>query len=497
MPAYSPGFRSLDVERENLELAVEGEVPAWLSGSLVRNGPGKFDVGGERVEHWFDGLAMLHKFRFRDGAVAYSNRFLRTDAYRKAVEEGEISGQFATSGSLLDKLKSFLDDPTDNANVNVARVGGEYVALTETPRRVQFDPETLSTRGDLDYADDLTGHHATAHLQYDARWGETVGYVTEFGRHSRYHVYRVPDDQRESAIGTTRSPGPKRVLVASLEVDEPAYLHSFALTPRYAVIVEPPFVVNPVRFLVPGSGGFIDSYRWRPERGTRFLAFERASGDLVAERRVPPFFFFHTVNAFDSEGAVVVDLVAYEDATIVENLFMDAVDGREQGPDSNPDPEFDGPEGELTRFRVPVEASGDVTRRRLYTGIELPRVAPAARLESYRYAYGQATRREGQNGLAKVNVETGEASEWWAEDCYAGEPIFVPKGDAGDGDGDGPDSRRAEDRGVVLAPVLDAEAEQSLLVVLDGETFEERARATVPHHVPFGFHGEFFPEVTE
>ncbi len=504
MPAYSPGFRSLDAEHDDLALDVDGEVPGWLSGSLVRNGPGKFEVGGERVEHWFDGLAMLHKFRFDEGAVAYSNRFLRTDAYREAVEEGRLTSQFATSGSYLDQLKSFLGDPTDNANVNVARVGGEYVALTETPRRVRFDPESLAAEGDLDYADDVTVHHTTAHLQRDDRRGETVGYATKFGRTNRYRLYRVPDDPpAEGALA-------QRVPIASLEVEKPAYLHSFALTPRYAVLIEPPFVTDPMRFLLPGKGGFIDKFRWKPERGTRFLAFERESGDLAVERRVKPFFFFHTVNAFESGEEVVVDLVAYDDASIVSNLFMGAVEGdagaesaggAETPPDSGP--ELDAADGELARFRVPVEESGDdggsdanVTRRNLYTGTELPRTSPAVRTEQYRYAYGQATSREGQNGLVKVNVETGAATEWWADDHYAGEPIFVPKpvGDDGDGDGSAPD--RPEDRGVVLAPVLDAEREESLLVVLDGESFEEVARAEVPHHIPFGFHGEFFPEVT-
>lgn len=521
MPAYSPGFRSLDAEHDDLALDVDGEIPAWLSGSLVRNGPGKFEVGGERVEHWFDGLAMLHKFRFEEGqnGVTYSNRFLRTDAYREAVKEGRLTSQFATSGSYLDQLKSFVGDPTDNANVNVARVGGEYVALTETPRRVRFAPESLAAEGDLAYGDDMTVHHTTAHLQRDDRRGETVGYATTFGRTNRYHLYRVPDDPpAEGAL-------PQRIPIASIEVERPAYLHSFALTPRYAVVIEPPFVTNPMRFLLPGQGGFIDNFRWKPERGTRFLAFERDSGDLAVERRVEPFFFFHTVNAFESGGDLVVDLVAYDDADIVSNLFMGAVEGEENDVDEETEmgevrapetgPELAAADGELARFRVPVEETGDadadanVTRRNLYTGTELPRTSPAVRMAQYRYAYGQATRREGQNGLVKVNVETGAATEWWADGHYAGEPIFVPKpaeetcGETAEKAGDGEaeesasDDARPEDRGVVLAPALDADREESLLVVLDGESFEELARAEVPHHIPFGFHGEFFPEVEQ
>ncbi|WP_135826251.1 carotenoid oxygenase family protein [Halorussus ruber] len=502
MPAYSPGFRSLDAEHDDLALDMEGEIPAWLSGSLVRNGPGQFEVGGERVEHWFDGLAMLHKFRFggedgTDGGVFYSNRFLRTEAYREAVEDERITSQFATSGSYLDQLKSFLSDPTDNANVNVARIGGEYAALTETPRRVRFDPETLSARGELTFADDMTVHHVTAHLRHDDRRGETVGYATRFGRKNRYLLYRVLDDQPAGGR-------PSRVPIASLEVEEPAYLHSFALTPQYVVVVEPPFVVNPMRFLLPGRGGFIDNFRWKPERGTRFLAFDRESGNLAIERTAPPFFFFHTVNAFESRaedgesGELVVDLVAYEDASIVEDLFMSSVEGEEKageatGGEPNPGPVLDAAKGELARFRVPIDG-GRVDRRNLYTGMELPRIAPRAGMEPYRYAYGQATAREGQNGLAKVNVETGEATEWWEDGFYAGEPIFVPK--PADGEGGGGEKQAPEDRGVVLAPALDTESEDSVLVVLDGESFDELARAHVPHHIPFGFHGEFFPEVT-
>ncbi|WP_227375726.1 carotenoid oxygenase family protein [Haladaptatus halobius] len=475
MPAYSPGFRSLDVERDGLELAVEGEIPAWLSGSLVRNGPAMFEVGGRRVEHWFDGLAMLHKFRFADGDVVYSNRFLRTDTFEKAVEEGTLSNQFATSGGYLDRLRSFVGKPTDNANVNVAKLDGEYVALTETSRRVRFDPETLSARGDLVYEDDLTGHHVTAHLQHDREAGKTVGYMTEFGRRNRYHVYGVPDDR------------PERVPLASVEVERPAYLHSFALTPRYVVLVEPPYVVNPFRFFLPG-GGFIDHFRWRPERGTRFLVFDRSSGERVAEPTTNPFFFFHTVNAFESGDEIVVDLVAYDDATIVEDLFMASVEGGSAGASRDAEPFPGASEGVLTRLRVPTDG-GEIGRRASYRGIELPRVAPSARTRPYRYAYGQATGRRGENGLVKVDVETGTSREWWEEAKYAGEPIFVADPAAEEGASD-------EDRGVVLAPVLDVETERSLLLVLDSETFAERARAHVPHHIPFGFHGEFFPEIT-
>ncbi|MFT4958897.1 MAG: beta,beta-carotene 9',10'-dioxygenase, partial [Halobacteriales archaeon] len=56
-----------------------------------------------------------------------------------------------------------------------------------------------------------------------------------------------------------------------------------------------------------------------------------------------------------------------------------------------------------------------------------------------------------------------------------------------------PGSDRGSDEGVILATALDADADRSVLLVLDATTLEERARALLPHHVPFGFHGRYFP----
>src|SRR5262245_50547068 len=70
---YHLGFTTLASETSVDELAVRGAVPAWLTGTLVRNGPAKFEVGDQKYNHWFDGLAMLHKFAFAAGRVSYAN----------------------------------------------------------------------------------------------------------------------------------------------------------------------------------------------------------------------------------------------------------------------------------------------------------------------------------------------------------------------------------------------------------------------------------------
>ncbi|NHX37342.1 MULTISPECIES: carotenoid oxygenase family protein [Halolamina] len=470
MGGYEAGFRDLTEEHRDRDLPVEGSIPDWLDGALYRNGPARWSVGDAEADHWFDGLAHLTRFEFDDGGVRYTNRFPRTSAYRAAMEEESFAGQFSSTDGYLARVKSMLaGESTDNANVHVARLGGDLVALTETPNWLRIDPESLENRGTITYGDDLTAHHVTAHLRRDPETGDHWGYFTRFGRTTEYVLFRIPE-------GTTR-----REQVASVAVDRPAYMHSFALTAEYAVLVEPPLTTHPARFLLPGSGGFIDNYDWHPDRGTRFLVFRRDSGELVREATVPAFFTFHTANAFETAGenddatALVVDLVAYDDDSAVTDLSIAALRGGDAG--------F--PSGELRRYRLPLDG-GDPAYDHLADDVEMPRFSPEVHTREYEHVFAQSTEMEGGNALVRVDAgdgtgdDAGVAERWEEAGVYSGEPIFVPH----------PDGTEEAD-GVVLSLCLDADAERSFLLVCDGE-LTELARAPLPHVVPFGFHGEYF-----
>lgn len=67
---FARGFVTLDQEITRDQLPVQGRVPAWLAGSLLRNGPAQYEVGQRPLRHWFDGLAMLHRFTFTQGQVS-------------------------------------------------------------------------------------------------------------------------------------------------------------------------------------------------------------------------------------------------------------------------------------------------------------------------------------------------------------------------------------------------------------------------------------------
>ena len=93
---------------------------------------------------------MLHRFTIDGGSVSYANRFLRTKAFAGAKDGRVGYREFATDPcrSAFQRVASLFDPGfTDNANVNVARIMGKWVALTETPMAVTFDPESLETLG--------------------------------------------------------------------------------------------------------------------------------------------------------------------------------------------------------------------------------------------------------------------------------------------------------------------------------------------------------------
>jgi beta,beta-carotene 9',10'-dioxygenase len=462
------GFESLDDEVTVDRLEVRGEMPGWLVGSLVRVTPGLLDIGGKPLRHWFDGIAMLNSFSFEGGEVGYGSRFLQTDAYRQArAGKLEMLG-FAHDPcrSLFKRVTSMFSPPRyDNTNVNLSRLGESYIAMTELPLPVEFDPRTLETLGLVEWKDDLGGQVTTAHPHLDRESGEFVNYVARFGPRTSYRVFGVPPGSRS------------RREIATIPVREPAYMHSFGMTERHVVLAEFPLVVNPLKLATSALAGrpFIDNYEWKPERGTRFLTIDRASGEVRGPSEAEPFFGFHHVNAFERDGEVVVDLIAYEDASIIDMLELE----RLRDPAERP------PFGRLRRCRIPLDGGEVRTEPLADVDMELPRINYRTRNErSYRYLFGAGLRgaeSEWFDQVVKVDVTNGDVDAWSEDGCYPGEPVFVPAPRAD-----------AEDDGVVLSVVLDPVAERSFVVALEAASFEELGRAEAPHHIPFGFHGQYF-----
>ena len=201
----SLGFVSQEEETELGKLPVDGSLPDWLRGALIRTGPAKWEVGRRTMNHWFDGLAMLHRFEVADGRVTYASRFLETKAYRAARDRGELGySEFATDPcrSLFQRVATlFSPQLTDNGNVNLTRLGERFIAMTETPIPVQFDAETLAAAG---VAYEVPGELTTAHPHLDRASGGMLNYAAKLGPRSEYRFFRLAPRCRRAARWSPR-----------------------------------------------------------------------------------------------------------------------------------------------------------------------------------------------------------------------------------------------------------------------------------------------------
>ena len=464
---YALGFTSLNQEVDARPLPIAGELPGWLTGSLLRTAPTRFEVGERTFTHWFDGLAMLHAFSFEAGAVSYSNRFLHSRNFCEAEAKGRISrSEFMTDPcrTLFGRVMSvFFPKPTDNGNVNVTVLGDKIVALTETPMPIRFDTRTLSSLGQLQYDASVKGQISTAHPHHDGTCG--YSYVIHISRHSKYRFF-------------VDEAGHQRVL-SEVPVKEPSYLHSFGMSENHLILAEFPLRVHPLRLALSGKP-FITNYRWHPELGTVFTVVNKKTGVVEARAKAPACFCFHHVNAFEADGAVHVDLLAYPDPGVIDRLKLDPLRAGNRGDAV----------AALHRFSIPLrrgEEVSEITGEPLCpTPLELPRFDYGRRAgKPYRvlWGVGQSDGAGWWDTILRLDLTTVPApvQKWQEAGCYPGEPVFVPR-----------PGGTTEDDGVVLSVVLNGNTGTSLLLVLDAASLKEVARAAVPHHIPFGFHGNYF-----
>ncbi|KAG2249917.1 hypothetical protein Bca52824_089545 [Brassica carinata] len=167
-------WTSVQQEKWEGELTVQGKIPTWLNGTYLRNGPGLWNIGDHDFRHLFDGYSTLVKLEFDDGRIFSGHRLLESDAYKAAKKHKKLcyrefsetpkpsrsnfKNPFSGVGEIV-KLFSG-ESLTDNANTGVIRLGdGRVVCLTETQKgSILVDHDTLETIGKFEYDDGLCDH---------------------------------------------------------------------------------------------------------------------------------------------------------------------------------------------------------------------------------------------------------------------------------------------------------------------------------------------------
>ncbi|TRY93272.1 hypothetical protein DNTS_021648 [Danionella cerebrum] len=506
---------------EPLKADVTGSIPPWLQGTLLRNGPGLFAVGNTSYNHWFDGMALIHSFTFKEGEVFYRSKFLKSETYKKNMAANRIVvSEFGTMvhpdpcKNIFSKAFTYLinaiPDFTDNGLINIIKYGDDYYASSEINYINQIDPWTLETLGRKNYRNHIAINLATAHPHYDEE-GNTYNMGTaimNLGR-PKYVIFKVPPN----AAGKEKK---SQVLenveqIASIPFKSslyPSYFHSFGMTENYIIFVEQAFKLDILKL----ATAYFRDINWGSclkfdyDDINLIHVIDKKTGKAVNTKYyTDPFVIFHHINAYEEDGHVVIDLITYKDSKLYDMFYIHNMNkGVQDFIETNKD--FARPTSQ--RFVLPLNVDKDTpqntnlvklqdttatamlredgsvfcTPDTIFEGIEMPGINYKFNAKKYRYFYG--TRVDWSphpNKLAKMDVVSRTHTIWTEEECYPSEPVFVASPNAVD-----------EDDGIILSSVVSFNPQRPpFLLVLDAKSFKEIARATIDAKIHMDLHGLF------
>ncbi len=448
----------LHLEHDYRVRDTSGELPAGLRGVLYRNGPGRWEDYRHRpLRHLFDGDGMVSRFAIGANGVDYRNRYVRTRHYRAKGSTRHL-GTPAPGGRLANLVSPV---PPNLANTNVVRHAGKLWALWEGGPPHELDPTTLRTRGPNRFGGRLrwVGSYS-AHPNVCPATGEMFNFGVELFPYPHLRVYAT------AVTGRLRHQH-------SVRLPYPAMVHDFAITERHLVFLISPIVPD-VLPLLTARTTIGEALRYRPEKGSVVILIDRnGSGSRTIE--TDAVLQFHLSNAHERGGDVVIDAITYSDGEILSGI----ADFRSQS--------LAGAPSEFTRFTVsPRQVRREVISD---TVCEFPRHHPGREGREHRFSYVASRHRLTTlyDGITRIDLETGHECTHLAQgpgNSYC-EPVFAP-----DPDGSG------EDDGWLLTVEYEAALHRSRLVVFDARDLSAGPRftAALTHHIPQGFHGNFYPE---
>uniref|UniRef100_H2ZXX9 Retinoid isomerohydrolase n=1 Tax=Latimeria chalumnae TaxID=7897 RepID=H2ZXX9_LATCH len=519
---YKKLFETVEELSEPIPAQIIGAFPTWLKGSLLRCGPGLFEVGSEQFYHLFDGQALLHKFDFKDGHVTYYRRFVKTDAYVRAMTEKRIVitefGTFAYPDpckNIFSRFFSFFKglEITDNALVNVYPVGEDFYACTETNFITKVNPDNLETIKKVDLCNYVSINGVTAHPHIEND-GTVYNIGNCFGKNLcfAYNVIKIPPLHADKQDPLTKT---KTVVqFPCSERFKPSYVHSFGMTENYIVFVEQPVKINLWKFLSAWSiwgANYMDCFEANETMGVWYHIANKKTGEYNSNKyRSAAFNLFHHINTFEDDGFLIVDLCCWKGFEFVYN-YLYLANLRENWEEVKENA-HKAPQPEVRRYVLPLDTTKVEPGKNLIylsytTATATLRVDGTVWLEpevlfsgsrqafefpqinynkysgkDYTYAYGLGLNHFVPDRICKLNVKTKATWVWQEPDTYPSEPIFVPDPDA-----------LEEDDGVLLTVAITPGKGQrpGFLLILNAKDLSEIARAEVETIIPVTFHGMY------
>ncbi len=437
-------------------LAVEGELPDDLRGTLYRAGPGLFERFGVRVGHTFEADGAITAMRLGDDGVHGGSKVVMGRGFQ---EEERAGRQLYTSKARkTTRLANvFRQRSKATGNTSVMSWQGRLFALMEAAGPQEMHPDDLTTLGV-----DTLGLIKGGFSAHPKRVGDTlINFGTRYGRKMELDIFSLPASGAPKCLG-------------AVEMGWAGMVHDFAVTERDAVFVHGPVKLSVLRALF-GSGDIADFFQWKPDLGTEIVV--APFDDLGAPIRVQtgPFWTWHLANAYNEGDDVVLDLCRYPDFNTINTLNGDEDSGAEMPA--------------LWRYRVNRRTRSVAAEILLDRPCDFPLVHASRVATAHRYIW-LVGEEAGQRHVFRFDTrapgQIADRDSWTPPQGHVpSEAVIVPKGGA-----------TAETDVWALTLVHAPERAQSYLAVLDGARLAEGpvACAWFDQTIPTTYHGTWVPD---
>ncbi|UJR25603.1 hypothetical protein I4U23_006947 [Adineta vaga] len=519
-------FRSVDettTTEQPIQGKVTGVIPKWINGCLYQNGPGLLDVTGQRVNHLFDAFSLIQKFTLNNGHVTYQNRILQSNAYQQAHKTGrscyseygtakhngnintvnEKTKSESTLTWLLTRFQQLFhhknDFRSDNAMISIYpyRIKNDKIALfamTETPVMHEIDPNTIET---------CSKFNVSEHLPVVSHCGHAVilndGTVLNIGLSSsltgmNYVLFEFPGGSETNIDDNLMYKCRVLTKIPSRWPFNPSYMHTFAVTDNYIIIIEQSLCISVAKVLqlTITQGPMTDTLVWHEKEPVRFRLINRHTMTEYNEYiyLASSFFFLHIINAYEDKNHLVIDICCYENADMLQCMTIEELENGQKNPDFAR--QF---RGRPKRFVLPLPTQNneEETFGLSYTSCQITRyesnkfwIEPELIVDigcelpqfdyfryygnfyRYFYAINSDVDFEQCGALRKIDILSKTSLSWHEEDCYTSEPIFLRNPE---------DNEDDEDAGVLLVSLLRTNHEDEVsLLVLNARDMTEMGR---------------------
>jgi all-trans-8'-apo-beta-carotenal 15,15'-oxygenase len=433
---------------DRVSVKTTGKWPSELRGTLYRNGPGLFDQGGQRYNHWFDGDGLVQSWIIGDAGIHHQSKFVQTSKHVLEQRSGKFEVMAAGTTVPNSRTLSGPDD-VNTANISMLQLGGKTYALWEAGSAYQIDPDSLETIGPRAFNSDLDGAPFSAHPVY-----ERDGSIWNFGMFGdSLIVYHVGQDG-------------ELIEYKLLKLPRTGYMHSFVASESQLIFVFAPLISDQDR------GNYFDNLRWHPELGCLMLVLPK--NDLSAPRYadIESGACYHWADAWDeADGSVALRGCWYGENTAFVAPFAPYVQGFTALKKFM--------QTDLVEIRLAAGAKRASLQKLSYENVEFPIPATlSTRSELLMVASDSKHPLHTPSGLTRISAEGKTLGHYdFGHDFIIEEHLIVRRGK----------------RRFAVGTLFNAKKARTGIQVFDLEHLNDGplAQAWLERAMPLGFHGTF------